>query len=219
MAEEKVKKNNFIELEFTAKLEDGTIFDTNIPEQAKKLNIKEVKPLALSIGHDMIIKGLDKELEEKEIGKKYSVEIQPEEAFGLRNKELIKMISLKQFTAKNIQPQRGMQLNLDGAVARILSVSGGRVLVDFNNPLAGKKVIYDFKINKKVTNTDDKINALQDFFFRKRFNFIIDKNKKTIIFKLKKDENQFQKFIEMMSKPFDEILKMKIRIEKEKKED
>ena len=88
----KTKKDDFIELEFTAKFEDGIIFDTNIPEQAKKLNIKDVKPLALSIGHDMIIKGLDKELEEKEIGKKYSVKIQPEDAFGLRNKELIKMI-------------------------------------------------------------------------------------------------------------------------------
>ena len=65
-----LKKNDFIEIDFTAKLEDGTIFDTTRKADLEKaeLNIKEVKPLVLSIGHSMIIKGFDKILEGKEIG-------------------------------------------------------------------------------------------------------------------------------------------------------
>ena len=221
MAEEKIKKDDFIELEFTSKLADGTIFDTNIKEDTKKANLtidtKKIKPFILSVGNNMIIKGLDKSLEEKEIGKKYIEKFQPEDAFGKRDKQLIKMISLTQFTAQKINPQRGMQLNLDGQLVRILSVSGGRVLVDFNNPLAGKEVTYEFKIKRKVTEQKEKINALQEFFFRKIFPFEIKEKK--IIFKLDEKEKQFKQFIEMMGKPFEKILKMKVSSEVFKKKE
>jgi len=42
----------------------------------------------------------------------------------------------------------------------IRTVSGGRTLVDFNHPLAGKELIYDFKINKIVKDDDEKLRAL-----------------------------------------------------------
>ena len=59
-----IKKNNFIELEFTARIKGGDVFDTNIESEAKKLNSKmKPKPLIISVGHNMLIKGLDKELE------------------------------------------------------------------------------------------------------------------------------------------------------------
>ncbi len=211
----KIKKNDFVEIEFTARTKDGKVFDTNIKSEAEKagLKIKNLKPFVLSVGHHMLIKGLDKELEGKEVGKKYSVELKPEEAFGKRNPEMIKMIPLKKFTEQKINPQRGMQLTIDGIIVKVLSVSGGRVLVDFNNPLAGKNVIYNFKINRKVEDINEKINALQDFFFKKRFKFDVDKNKKIITFKLPQKEKQFENFMKIVAKPFKEILNMEIKAE------
>lgn len=210
---EKINKNNFIELEFTAKIKDGEIFDTNIKADAKKLNIKDPKPLIISVGHSMIIKGIDEFLEGKQINKQYEETFSPEKAFGKRNPQLIKMIPLRAFKEQNIEPQTGMQLNLDGQLVRIASASGGRILVDFNNPLAGKAVTYKFKAKRKIINKDEKINALQDFFFRKRFPFTT--KEKTITFKTEKN---LQPFIEMMSKPFKEILDMDVKIENKKQE-
>jgi len=211
-----IEKNDFIELEFTASVKGGGIFDTNVKEDAEKtgMNVNELKPLFISVGNGMVIRGLDKELEGKEIGKKYSVEIPDEEAFGKRNNELVKMSSLKPFSAQNIIPQKGMQVFLDGMLARILSVSGGRVLVDFNNPLAGKSVIYSFKIKRKVGDENEKINILQDFLFKRRFDF--EKKEKEITFKLKKEGKQFEKFIRFMSKPFSDILGLDIKTEIER---
>jgi len=207
---EKVKQKDFVELDFTATTPDGIIFDTTSQTEAKKaeLNIKEVKPLALAIGSNMIIPGLDKSLEGKELNKEYKETFEPEQAFGKRNPQLIKMVPLKAFIEQKIQPQRGLTLSLDGRFAKIISVSGGRVLVDFNNPLSGKQVTYKFKINKKITDPKEKINSLQDYFFKQRFDF--DTKDKKIIFKT---EDKIKPLIEMMAKPFEDILGIKVEAE------
>jgi FKBP-type peptidyl-prolyl cis-trans isomerase 2 len=151
---------------------------------------------------------LDKDIEGKEIGKEYLAEFKPEDAFGKRNTSLVRMVPLKFFLEQKIVPQKGMQLSLDGTIAKVISVSSGRVLVDFNNPLAGKVVSYNYKIIRKLEDEKDKVNSLQDFFFRKRFDF--DIKDKEVIFKV---EENLKKYIEIMAKPFEDILGMKIKTE------
>ncbi len=66
-----IKKNDFIEIEFTGKANDE-IFDTTNPEEAKSIGLQaNVKPTIACVGKEMILKGLDEQLEGKEIGKKY----------------------------------------------------------------------------------------------------------------------------------------------------
>lgn len=205
-----VKKNDFVEIEFIG-LANGEIFDTNIKKEAEKINLQiETKPLIVCIGQGMLIKGFDNALEDKELDKEYKVKLSPEEAFGTRNKDLIKIIPLNVFKEKNINPAAGLVLNFDGLLARIVTISGGRVITDFNNPLAGKEIEYIFKIKRKITDEKEKINALQDFFFKKRFDFEI-KDKKIIF----KDKN-IQPLIEMFKEKFKEILNFEVEVEEEK---
>jgi len=53
-----------------------------------------------------------------------------------------------------------MQLNVDGSTATVRSVSGGRVIMDFNHPLAGRELHYWVKINKLVTDKEKQINSI-----------------------------------------------------------
>lgn len=211
---EKINKNDFIEIDFTGKSNDK-IFDTTKPNEAEEMglqNAEEIKPLIISIGNQMILKGIDEELEGKEIGKSYSIHLTPEKAFGPRNPQLLKTYSLNHFRKQNMNPYPGMALQLDNTVARVLSVSGGRVTMDFNNPLAGKEVNYNIKIIKKITDNKEKINALQDFFFKQRFEFLI-KDKK-VIFK-----NQIiEPFLQMLKDKFKDMTGFEFEVEKEEKE-
>lgn len=210
-----VQKNDFVEIDFIAKA-NGEVFDTNLKEEAKKAGLQQQSiPLIIAVGRNMVIKGLDKDLEGKEINKQYSSKFTPEEAFGKRDSKMIKMIPLKVFHEHKINPQAGMPLSLDGMLVKILSVSGGRVLVDFNNPLAGKEVQYDYTIKRKIEDIKEKVNALQDFFFRTKFEFDADSD---ITFKV--DENT-GKFIQLFEKQFEEILGKKIKFapKEEKKEE
>ncbi|MFH1521445.1 MAG: FKBP-type peptidyl-prolyl cis-trans isomerase [archaeon] len=213
----KVNKNDFIEIEFTGKITStDEIFDTNIEADAKKANLdsKNIKPFILSVGHKMLPKGFDDDLAGKEVEKSYTIEIKPEGAFGKRNPQMVRMVPTKLFHEQKIEPVRGMQITLDGQLVKILSSDRGRTLVDFNNPLAGKVVTYIYKINKIVTDQKDKINAMQEFLFRKIFDF--DMEDKIVTFKV---EKQFEPFVKMFAPKFEEILGLKIesKVVEEKK--
>jgi len=160
-----IKKKDFIEIEFTAKLADGSVFDTNIEETAKKIGIDKVAhPLKICVGEGMVLRGFDNALDGKELNKKYSVELKPEDAFGQRDPSMIKTVPISAFLEKDVNPYPGMMLNLDGMIVRISSVSGGRVLVDFNNPLSGKNIIYEFKILNKIEDLNEKLKVLTIFY-------------------------------------------------------
>ena len=214
------KKKDFIELEFLGKnLTSGEIFDTNVLEEAKKINpdIKDVKPLVVCIGEGFVVKGLDEFLEGKEIGKKYSVKIESDKGFGKRNPQLIRLIPMKMFLAQKIYPQAGMTLALDNSLVKVVNVSGGRVMVDFNNPLAGKDLEYDFTIKKVLADTKEKVNAIQNFFFGQQFEFDVDESAKKIIFK----DMALTEVLNVFRPKFKDILGFDVEIlaKKEKKEE
>ncbi len=208
----KTKKNDFVEIEFTGKANDQ-IFDTTNKKQAEQMNlqvdIKNIKPIIVSVGNQMLLKGFDDELEGKEIGKKYLIHILPEQAFGKRDPKLIKTMPMRIFREKEMNPIPGMTLQLDNYIAKVLSVSGGRVIVDFNNPLAGKEVDYDFKILRKITSIKEKINALQDFFFKQRFEFDIDEKNKKILFK----DAKIKPLVQMMNQKFKDMIEFDFEVE------
>lgn len=207
-----IKEKDFVEIEFTGKIKDSQeIFDSNIQEDIKKakLDIKEIKPFILSVGQKMLPSGFDQDLIEKEINKKYTLELKPEDAFGKRDKELIKMVPTRLFLEQRINPQRGMQLNLDGQIVKILSNSGGRTLIDFNHPLAGKEVVYNYKINRIVKNENEKIDALFDFFFKQKLEYEV-KDKKIIFKELKKE---LKPYLQIFAPKIKEILDLEINLE------
>ena len=212
-----IGKNDFVEIEFTGRIvgDDG-IFDSNVEADVKGagLNSKNLKPFVLAVGHRMLPVGFDNDLIGKEVLKNYTLKLKAKDAFGKRNPAMVRMIPSKYFNEQKIVPVRGMQLNLDGQVVRVLSSDRGRTLVDFNNPLAGKDVIYNYKILRVVGNESEKINALQDFLFRRRFEFEI--SNKIIVFKVDK---KIEPFIRIFAPKFEDILGMKVGVTKVENEE
>jgi FKBP-type peptidyl-prolyl cis-trans isomerase SlyD len=164
---EKIKmlqKNDFIEIEYTAKTKnDGIIFDTTDEKIAKENKLDQENtpygPIIICIGQNQVIAGLDKDLEGKEAGKEYTITLQPEDAFGKKSAKLVQLIGTRKFIEQQIAPQPGLQVNIDGMMVTIKTVSGGRVLVDFNHPLSGKVIEYSLKINRKVEDDLEKLKG------------------------------------------------------------
>ncbi|MFH8119670.1 MAG: peptidylprolyl isomerase [Candidatus Aenigmatarchaeota archaeon] len=160
----KVAKNDLIKIDYVGMLEDGSVFDTTIEEEAKKANIYDekvkYKPALMLVGSGQAIQGLEEgvlgveENEEKEIFVPY------EKAYGSRDASLFRIIPLSRFKEEKIDPIPGMIVNIDGRDGIIQSVSGGRVLVDFNHPLAGKNLKYKIKVVKILKETNEKIAAI-----------------------------------------------------------
>jgi len=160
---EKIKLHDFVEIEYSGKLSDGTVFDTTSEEVAKEHHLHspnhKYKPVVICVGERQILPGLDMQLVDKEIGKDYTVTLQPEEAFGKRDIKRVKIIPLNTFREHHVQPQPGLQVDIDGELGLVTKVSGGRVIVNFNHPLAGKEVVYSYKVVRKVTEQKEKVAA------------------------------------------------------------
>ncbi len=206
-----LQKKDFIEIEFTAKIKNGEIFDSNIKKVLEKLNPNaKPKPFIFCLGEGMFLKGVDDFLINKKIGK-YKIELSPEKAFGNRNSKLVQMIPMKIFKQHKINPLPGAVFNFDGKIAKILTVSGGRVMVDFNNPLAGKDVVYDIKVLRKVEDINEKTKALIEFFTKKQdLKFEIKGNK--LIIKDKK----FAQFMNLFKDKFKDILGLNLEVKEVK---
>lgn len=160
----KIKKGDFIEIEYKGKIKGSDIvFDLTNEEEAKKLKIYNSKvkygPIIICIGEGQILPGLDKELEGKLVEKDVKIVLTPEQAFGKKNPKLLKVLPIKYFKRDNINPMPGLQVNIDGSIGVVRSNTGGRVVVDFNHPLSGREIEYEVKILKKIDDTEAKIKG------------------------------------------------------------
>ena len=160
-----LQKGDFILLDYTAKVkETGEVFDTTNEETAKKEHLyKEgeiYEPKLVVVGEGWVLKTLDEGLTTVEIGKTASVEIPPDKAFGERDPEKVRRVPLKHLIAKGITPTIGMRVEYNDKAATVRALGAGRVLLDFNLPLAGKTLVYELIVQKKLETVSEKIAAV-----------------------------------------------------------
>jgi len=127
--------------------------------------VPEDNPLPVLVGAGELIPGLEEVLKDAKEGSEIEVEIPPEKAYGRRDPEKIAVISLSEFKKRGITPYPGLVIEADGARGRVLSVSGGRVQVDFNHELAGKTLVYKVKVLKELKANTDIAKALFKRYF------------------------------------------------------
>lgn len=159
-----IKKNDFVEIDYTGRIkESNDVFDTTLEKTAKDAKIftqgGRYKPVIICVGEGHILPGIDEFLIGKDVGD-HKIDLPAEKAFGKKRADLVRMIPQKRFEEQKIQPMPGLRLNIDGAVGVIKSVSAGRIVLDFNHPLAGREVLYDIKVNRLVADKKEQVTAL-----------------------------------------------------------
>lgn len=136
---EKITQNSTVTVNYTGKLEDGTIFDTSLVDGRE--------PLKAKLGEGQLIPGFESGLIDMGIGENKTIEIEPTEAYGEYNESLILEV------AKNQVPENvevGMMLQTFGpmgpSIVKVLEIKDEVVLIDANHPLAGKKLIFELEV-------------------------------------------------------------------------
>jgi FKBP-type peptidyl-prolyl cis-trans isomerase 2 len=135
----KVQLGDTITVNYTGKLENGTIFDTSLTEGRE--------PLKAKLGEGQLIQGFENGLIEMGVGETKTIEIEPEFAYGEYNEELKTEISRSQFPP-NVQPGETLQGNSSRGpiVVKVLEVTDETVTIDANHPLAGQKLIFEVEV-------------------------------------------------------------------------
>jgi len=143
-----MQTNDFVIVNFS-----GKIKETNF-----EFDRGQDLPMVVGVGYTL--KGVDKALQGMSVGEKKSIEISPEDGFGVRNDKLVRLVPMNEFRRHGTDPMPGMVVEADNMRGKVLSVSGGRVKVDFNHPLAGKALVYDVEIKSKLEDVEGKVKGL-----------------------------------------------------------
>ncbi|MBS3781379.1 MAG: FKBP-type peptidyl-prolyl cis-trans isomerase [Candidatus Thermoplasmatota archaeon] len=81
-----VEEGDVVEVDYTGKLKDGTIFDSSIEEKAKESEFydesRDYEPFSFTVGEGEVIPGFEEGVKGMEVGEKKEIEIPPERAYG-----------------------------------------------------------------------------------------------------------------------------------------
>ena len=145
-----IAKNSVVTLNYTVRDTDGAVIDDG------------QHPLVyLHGGYDGIFPVLEETLHGKKVGDTFQVKLQPEDAFGDYDEELILVEDAKLFP-ENIEVGMSFErVSDDGEeelIYRVTDIADGKVVVDGNHPLAGVALVFDVTVAEVRTATAEELS-------------------------------------------------------------
>lgn len=148
-----VKSGDSVKVDYTGKLEDGTIFDTSREDVAKQAGIyvegTEYAPLSFVVGSGQVISGFDEGVIGMKVGEEKTLTIPPDKAYGEHEEARVLTVPIEELNLTNQSqiPEVGQTLrDMYGNQYKVTAVNDTHITLDANHELAGKTLIFDIKI-------------------------------------------------------------------------
>lgn len=139
---------------------DGVLFDTSFESVAKEYDAENpdsdpiyneartYEPLTFEVGAGQMIPGFDNGVVGMEEGETKTLTLEPSDAYGEYNEELIQVVPLSNFTDNNIDIEVGETYNFWFTQWTVLEIAeeNEEVTIDFNPKLAGKVLTFEVTI-------------------------------------------------------------------------
>lgn len=134
-----ISTNKVVHIHYTLTDEAGEVLDSS----------QGSHPMAYIHGLGNIISGLETALTGRRVGDRFQVSVPPEEAYGLRDDELVQSVPKTAFEGvTEILP--GMQFRAESAegmqLVTVIDVEDDTVMLDGNHPMAGMTLNFDVEI-------------------------------------------------------------------------
>ena len=135
----KVDVNSTVTVNYTGRLEDGTIFDSSLAEGRE--------PLTATLGQGHLISGFENGLVDMVVGEKKTIEIEPENAYGQINPQMVNEVAKSQVPEGVSVGDMLQAMSPAGPInVKVLEINEDVVVLDANHPLAGQKLIFDLEV-------------------------------------------------------------------------
>ncbi len=146
-----VKEGDQVSVDYTGRLEGGTVFDTSVRDAAIETGVynpnRDYQPIEFTVGAGQMIKGFDSGVVGMAVGEGKTLTLSPEDAYGVHREDMVKTVPVEELRAAGITPALGEKLTTSlGQVGTITDVTNTSVVIDFNHRLSGKTLIFDVKL-------------------------------------------------------------------------
>jgi FKBP-type peptidyl-prolyl cis-trans isomerase SlyD len=142
-----ITHNSVVSFHYTLRDEEGNTIDSSVGHDA----------FAYIQGGQMIVPGLEQQMEGKRVGDKFTAVVTPAMGYGEFNKDLLQRVPLDRFEGNKVE--EGMQFQPgDHGVFTVKEVSDGHALLDGNHPLAGVTLNFEVEITGVREATSDELS-------------------------------------------------------------
>jgi len=164
-----IQDGDFVRLAYTLRTaDDDTVVDTTDLETAEEAEIDtdeyEFEPRIIVVGAGHVFESVDDALLGSEVGDSGTVEISAEEAFGEYEDEQVRTVSANKIDEDQRYP--GAQVQIDGDQGRIVTIVSGRARVDFNHPLAGEDLEYEYEVLELVDDREEQAGSMLEMYLQ-----------------------------------------------------
>ena len=136
----KAKNGDTVKINYTGKLEDGTIFDTS----------SDREPIQFTIGTDQVIAGLEQAVIGMNTGETKTSKIPADQAYGPHRNEMVIEVDRKEIPDNiKLEIDQHLQIpqeNKRSIIVRVTDISEEKVTLDANHPLAGRDLTFDIEL-------------------------------------------------------------------------
>lgn len=146
----KIAEKSVVQFHYVLKEEDGTEIESSHSSD----------PMAYLHGFNNTLVGLENALAGKEAGDKFSVTLQPEDAYGQRQEDMIQRVPVKHLQgATKWKPGMTAVVQTDQGQRQVTIVKAGKfmVTVDINPPFAGKVLTFNIDVVDVREATDEEV--------------------------------------------------------------
>lgn len=147
--------------------DSGDLIETTREDIAKEHEVHQegrtYTPLVCVVGSGNLIPGFEASLLTAEADKDISLEIAPADAYGDKDPEQIETISIDKLLGHVRDPKSlyiGGPVSIEGRQGTLAYLAAGRARIDYNHPMSGRSLKYDYKIVKVIEDKDEKVTAL-----------------------------------------------------------
>ena len=158
---------DIVEIEFTARTkQSGILIDTTNEKVAEEeeVNTEGQKwgPRKIVIGENHTFKVVEDSIREKKVGDGETIQIPTADAFGEYDSEWVKTVSSDKIPKDDRYP--GARTTIDNHQVQIETIVGKRARVNFNHPLAGEDIEYEYTIVKVVEDPAERAKSLIEIY-------------------------------------------------------
>jgi len=158
-----LQDGDFVRLDYTVRtVDDETVVDTTDEGVAEEAGIDEEDhefgPRTIVVGAGHVFEAVNDDLIGKAVGDGNTVHIDAVDAFGEFDPDDVRTVSAGKIDEDDRYP--GAHVNVDGQQGHIETIIGGRARVDFNHPLAGEDLEYEYEIVEVVDDPEEQATGL-----------------------------------------------------------
>ncbi|RLM59584.1 peptidylprolyl isomerase [Halobellus sp. Atlit-31R] len=169
VAEDAIQDGDFVRLAYTIRTtDDGRVVDTTDEETAEEAEIDteeyDFEPRVIVVGAGHVFESVDEALIGSEVGDSGTVEIAAAEAFGEYDDDQVRTVSANKIDEESRYP--GAQVQIDGEQGQIVTIVSGRARVDFNHPLAGDDLEYEYEVLDLVDDPEEQAASMLEMYLQ-----------------------------------------------------